>query len=305
MAGLDQQPRVGAQEVRGHRHLRPVGQHEVGPVAELLDEAEDVVPAAAVEPGDVVAQLVEDLVHLEGGQDRLDQHRGLDRAARQAQLVPGPARRRRSTAALRGGFPAWAGRSTGPLPLSSRAWALWKKYRPKSKSEPEIGWPSTEHVLLVEVPAARPDHQRGGVLVERVLLALGAGVLDRAADRVAQVDLALERGVPGGRVRVLEVGHEHLRAGVERVDDHLAIDRAGDLDAAVVQVGRDRARPASRPRGCSPVSGRKSGSSPRVEPGLDLRPAGQQLPPPAVEGPVQLGHERQGLGREDLLRTRA
>ena len=33
-----------------------------------LDEAEDVVPAAAVEAGGVVAQLIEDLVHLEGGE---------------------------------------------------------------------------------------------------------------------------------------------------------------------------------------------------------------------------------------------
>ena len=53
---------------------------------------------------------------------------------------------------------------------------------------------------------------------------------------------------PGRRVRVLEVGHEHLRARVEGVDHHLAVDRAGDLDAAVLQLGRRRRRPASRPR---------------------------------------------------------
>ena len=42
--------------------------------AELLDRAEDVVPAAGVQPAGVLAQLVEDLVHLERRQDRLDQH---------------------------------------------------------------------------------------------------------------------------------------------------------------------------------------------------------------------------------------
>ena len=42
-----------------------VGQHERRVVAELLDDAEDVVPAPGVEPGGVLAQLVEDLVHLE------------------------------------------------------------------------------------------------------------------------------------------------------------------------------------------------------------------------------------------------
>ena len=54
---------------------------------ELLDDAEDVVPAAGVQPGGVVAQLVQDLVHLERGQDRLDQHRRADRAARNAERV--------------------------------------------------------------------------------------------------------------------------------------------------------------------------------------------------------------------------
>ena len=64
-----------------------IGQDELGPVAELLDHAEDVVPAAGVQPGRVLAQLVEDLVHLERGEDRLDQHRRLDRPARHAEPV--------------------------------------------------------------------------------------------------------------------------------------------------------------------------------------------------------------------------
>ena len=37
----------------------------------------------------MVAQLVEDLVHLERREDRLDQHRRADRAARQAERVLG------------------------------------------------------------------------------------------------------------------------------------------------------------------------------------------------------------------------
>ena len=57
---------------------------------------------------------------------------------------------------------------------------------------------------------------------------------------VPQIDLALDHVGPGRRVGVLEVGHEDLGAGIERVDDHLAVDRAGDLDAAVQEVGRDR-----------------------------------------------------------------
>ena len=49
-------------------------------VAEDLDHREDVVPAAGVEPVRVLAEGVDDLRHLEGGGERLDQHRGADQA---------------------------------------------------------------------------------------------------------------------------------------------------------------------------------------------------------------------------------
>ena len=52
--------------------------------------------------------------------------------------------------------------------------------------------------------------------------------------------MAVEQIVPRGCGRVLEVGHEDFGAGVERVDDHLAIDWTGNLDAAVEQVGGQR-----------------------------------------------------------------
>ena len=59
---------------------------------------EDVVPAAGVEPAGVLAQLVEDLLHLERGRECLDQHGGPERAARDPErllrddehLVPEP-----------------------------------------------------------------------------------------------------------------------------------------------------------------------------------------------------------------------
>ena len=64
-----------------------VGQHELGTMAELLDHAEQVVPAARVEPRRVRPELVEDLVHLERREDRLDQHRRAHRAARNPERV--------------------------------------------------------------------------------------------------------------------------------------------------------------------------------------------------------------------------
>ena len=85
VAGLDEQLDVGVQEVAVHRYLRAVGEDEFGALAEFLDEAENVVPAAAVETGGVIAQLIENFVHLEGGEDGFDENGGADGAARDAE----------------------------------------------------------------------------------------------------------------------------------------------------------------------------------------------------------------------------
>jgi hypothetical protein len=59
VAGLDEQLDVGVHEGRGHGDGVAVGEDEVGVLAEALDGAEDVVPAAAVETCRVVAELVD------------------------------------------------------------------------------------------------------------------------------------------------------------------------------------------------------------------------------------------------------
>lgn len=89
------------------------------------------------------------------------------------------------------------------------------------------------------MPAARTHDQRRGLVVERVRLAVLLE-RDRPAHGFFEVDLADDLVLPRGRVRILEVGHVRIRAGVERVDDHLALDRAGDFDAPALQILRQR-----------------------------------------------------------------
>src|SRR5207248_8058114 len=89
VARLDQQLGIGAHERDSHGHLNAIGEDELGAAVEFLDDAEDVVPAPGVESGGVVAQLVEDLVHLESGCDDLEQYGCLDRAAGDAERVLG------------------------------------------------------------------------------------------------------------------------------------------------------------------------------------------------------------------------
>jgi len=87
VTGLQQQQRVRPHERRRHRHPGTVGKAEIAVELELLDAAEDVVPPARVQPRAVLTQLVQDLVHLERGQDRLDQDGGLDAPLRDTKLL--------------------------------------------------------------------------------------------------------------------------------------------------------------------------------------------------------------------------
>ena len=277
VAGLDQQLAVGLHEGHGHLHVVAVGQDELRPLAERLDRREDVVPAPGVERARVRAQLVEDLLHLERGRQRLDEHRRLDRARVEAELALDERE------------------DLGPQPrlevglhlgqVEERARALVEQ-APGVAHEVEPGVDEgardrlavDAHVLLDQVPAARAHEQRRDLVAELVLAPVVAGELDRALDRVGQVDLALDDVGPRRRQRVLEVGHEPARARVQRVDDHLAVDRAGDLHAPVLQGGRRRrdlpvaladlracraGSRASRPRRSAPGAAARASSSSR------------------------------------------
>ena len=103
VAGLDEQQRIGGEESLDPSTMAErSGVRKLGLFAEPLDEGEDVVPAAAIEADDVVAHFVEDFVHLEGGRQRLDQDRRLER--------PRAARRARSSAWVKTSFQSRASR---------------------------------------------------------------------------------------------------------------------------------------------------------------------------------------------------
>ncbi len=239
-AHLDHQLAVGAQERRGHRHQRAVRQHRRWVAAEFLDEAEDVVPAAAIEAGRMIAQLPEDLVGLEARQDRLDQHRRLDRALGQAELRLGMDEDVVPQTGLEMRFELRQV-EIGAAALGQQGPGIVEEIEAEIEQRARHRLAIDQQVLLDQVPAARPDQQHGGLVVEPVRLAGGrVAEGDGPGDGVAQVDLAIDQVGPGRRRGILEIGHEAGGAGVERVDHHLAVGRPGDLDAAVEQVGRQR-----------------------------------------------------------------
>jgi hypothetical protein len=252
--------RVAAHEGHFHGDRAAVGQAEVLVLLELLDAGEDVVPAPGVEAGGVLAQFVEDFFHLEGGEDGFDQHRGLDRAARQADVVLG----HDEDVVPQAGFEvAFHLRQVEEGAGAAGDLLLGVVEEDQREVEDAAGDALTVdgHVLFVEVPAARADLQGGDLVVELVFLA--GFVLERqlAADGLVEVDLALDLVVPLRAVGILEVGHVGVGARVVGVDDHLGFDRAGDFGAAAFEGLGQRAIFQSPSRMCL-VSGRKSGISP-------------------------------------------
>ena len=149
--------------------------------------------------------------------------------------------------------------------------------------------------------SAGPHHQRRRPWTKRVLLAgVGLNVRDRAADGVEQVLLAAHDVDPHRRVRVFEIGHEHLRAGVERVDDHLAVDGARDLDAAVLQVLWRR---GDAPVAAAHVGGfsKKIRLCSRIEPRLHRSPPRQQLVDSRSKPAHEILDEGHCGGRQNLF----
>ena len=184
------------------------------------------------------------------------------------------------------------------MPRASSSCALWKRYRPKSNRLAEIGVPSTSTCSSSRCHPRGRDHQHGGLVVELVVLAV-LFQLDRAPDGITQVHLPLDHVRPGRGERVLEVRHEDVGARVERVDDHLALDGPGDLDAAVQEVGRQR---SDFPIGCALrgcLRGER-GTPPLIEASLILLAFLEQFLAHGAEVALQAGDEGERFGAEDL-----
>src|SRR6185436_14218113 len=106
-----------------------------------------------------------------------------------------------------------------------------------------------------------------------------------------------------GRERVLEVRHEDVRARIERVDHHLPLDRPGDLDVALLQIG-GRLGYLPRARSHRDRLGEEVERRAGRELAIPLVAPRQQLSTPCVESTVKLLDELERFFGEHLLRPR-
>jgi len=161
-------------------------------------------------------------------------------------------------------------------------------------------------MFLGQVPAAGADHDGGQVFggTEFVVLAFGGGEVDPAFQGVREVQLALDDVVPGRGGGVFHVSEPDLGAGVQRVDGHLLIHRAGDFDAAVFQAG---GRGSDAPLGIV-ADPRGLEEEPRVlalaNLGAPVTAGLHQLLKAGRRCLVQPGHESQRIRSQDLALAR-
>src|SRR5579885_1246855 len=222
-----------------HRDLGAVRQHPIGAMAELLDETEYVIPAAAVQTSGVVPQLKQNLVHFKSRRDRFNQYGGANRAAGNADIVLGEIEdvipKPRFEMALHLGEI-----KIGSGPVLNEGGSVVKEIQAKIEQRGRYRLAARERVFLDKVPSARPHQQNRRFFRQPVVLAFRTCVLDHAADGVFQIQIAVDVVAPGRRVRVLEIRHEDVRAGVQRVDNHFAVYGTCDLYATVLKIARNR-----------------------------------------------------------------
>ena len=139
----------------------------------------------------MIAQLIQDLVHLEGGQDGFDQDGGANGAPRDAQLILSQVEdvvpQARLEVALELGQVEIRSAALFEQPLG-----VMKEVEAKIEEAARHRLAVNLDMSLVQVPATRPDEKGRNLIVQPVLLAFGTGEVDAPFDGVDQVDLALD-----------------------------------------------------------------------------------------------------------------
>src|ERR1051326_953486 len=100
---------------------------------------------------------------------------------------------------------------------------------------------------------------------------------------------------------VSKVSHEHFRAGIECIDDHFAIGRAGDFYPPIAQVRRDR---RANPIAVADVFcfRKKIERSAAIELSLPILSASETLRPPVAKFAMEFCHERDRVRRQYFIK---
>jgi hypothetical protein len=171
--------------------LHTIRQHEIGPAAELFDDAENVVPATGIQAGRMIAELVQDLVHLVGRRHDLQQNGGFDRAARNAERVLGELENVIPQARLAMALELGQVKIRTTATFDRRAGVV-EEVHAEVEQRASDRLAVDQHVFFGQVPATRANEQRRGLRVELVGAAIRILEGNGAPDSVDQIELALD-----------------------------------------------------------------------------------------------------------------
>ena len=127
-------------------------------------------------------------------------------------------------------------------------------------------------------------------------------MLNRAGHGIHEIELPLNHRLPGRCQAVFEISHVTLHRGIQRINHHLALDRPGDFNTTIPEIGWNA---ADRPE---PVANmlrirQKVRCHPPIKQGLlgsSGRQTGLQRGPKLTN---QSAGERNGLLRKNTLET--
>src|SRR5260221_1776224 len=180
--------------------------------------------------------------------------------------------------------------------LAQQGLSVVKKEKTKIKQGRRDRLAVHQEMLFVQVPSPGPHKQRCWIGPNLIPLSLRTLVPNCSTNRVPQIVLAFNIVIPGRRIRVLEVSHENVGSRVQRVDDHLAIDRPGNFHAAIAQVfGYRRNVPIALPD--SSRLRQKVRKLAVIDVLLHGSPPRQQFLPPGLEPSRKLRREARGRQR--------
>ncbi len=246
----------------------------------------------------MIPEFEEDLLHLEGGLDRLDEHGGADGAAGESEFILGPHEHLGPQASVAGSLELGEV-EVGAGPCGEGGVGVVEDADPEVEQRSGDRVAIDREVHLVEVQPSGADDERRplGIRCLDVTVDLGR---EGAGVGVTEVLESVEAVGPRRRHGVLEVGHEDARAGVERLHHRHSTNRSGQLGAAVGEI--------SRGGGDVPVAGAdvcglgcKTRALTGVVGGLAFDPIGEQAPAGGLEAFVESSEKGQGGAGEQIV----
>ena len=154
-----------------------------------------------------------------------------------------------------------------------------------------------------QMPAARAHHQHRRIGLDDVVLAFRRGVVDRAGHRIAKVELAVDQASNVGAVESSKSAMKTFAPELSALMIILRSTGTGDLDAPVLQRGRNR---GDAPIGIADRCGLgcEIGQIAGVVSRLPFVARAQQREATAVETMMQVGKELARRFAEDLAMGR-